>query len=940
MMSYLEILQSNLDLFSVLNTIEQSYSFLTLDKITKENLYSRAAAKVLAGKSLDVNRIYGVFKRTFNEYICEQFINGDYTILKNFLKDIDDNSIISSLSSFFYDISYTFNIDMALYILDLSKVYACIDNLYTKYKDVIPEKGIETISANSIVIALIYAYCVRNDIKLDDELYIESLNIKNKKDKGDIYNEDAVKQWFNLIPKTILTRDEEIHLAKQWKAGDNKAKEMLIKHNFKLVISIANKYKNAGVQLADLIQEGNIGLIKAVNNFDVNKGCKLSTYATWWIRDAINNCIADKQEIKIPLNVQKQIKNLNRIAEKLEIQLNRYPTVEEIAKEMKISKSEVKELQLYYQTSSNVISYDAPIGEDEKSTLLEVMEIPSKVSVVHEAENNILKEEIFDIIKEVLNQREIDIICSRYALNSSEFMTHERLGEKYDITRARVQQIEKKALIKLNKALSQIKYTDNINLSENKSDNPIINKPNKREDDIYKKLQNSSETQKEFIKKVLSAQQLDLLLKKFGENINVINSLLPAQEKLFCTKVLPFLNNLFNLHKGYYYYDSIFDYTKDELLKFSAFYKLPLRYRRVLLEVYGEDLSSSVTYKSTPSRIKTLQQTIIPKIKENNERVSLNDFENYKNIFKGDYNLNNLPVPYVLLLDQVFSTHYIEMVKEEKYNPKVELIQVINFFIKLILSSEEIKILNMKFGLENNVSFINNKVVAYTGLTEEKVNYSFYNSLSKLLISPHLKKILIYLQSNTMIENIEKKKQEIKIEEKRDLYSFFEEDDIKYLNLAIGKLNADEILFLHSIFFDGFSTKIFFKELTNDNQYILMEIIYKLQNILRYNNDINLKKVFCLSQVLYNETIFNKICVSLAPLELDIFKATILASENGTMAVDYVSCLFNMHKRDIIKIINKCLETILRELEVLSNQNTRIRALLKDNKIKVGSCNE
>lgn len=269
----------------------------------------------------------------------------------------------------------------------------------------------------------------------------------------DDISDDSVRMYLREIGKIpLLTLEEESELSKKAMAGDRKAKDRMAEANMRLVVSIAKRYSGRGLDLLDLIQEGNTGLLRAVDKFDPEKGFKFSTYATWWIRQAITRAIADQaRTIRIPVHMVETINKLMRTQRRLTQELNRDPTNEELAKEMDM---EVEKIEHIMKIKQDITSLDAGIGRDdndgEESTLGDFIEDEDTASPEESASSQLLKEQVREIL-ESLSDRERKILEMRFGLNGTKSHTLEEVGLEFAVTRERIRQIEAKALLKLRK---------------------------------------------------------------------------------------------------------------------------------------------------------------------------------------------------------------------------------------------------------------------------------------------------------------------------------------------------------------------------------------------------------------------------------------------------------------------------------------------------------
>ena len=259
--------------------------------------------------------------------------------------------------------------------------------------------------------------------------------------------DDPVRMYLKEIGRVpLLTAEEEIFLAKRMEEGDEEAQKRLAEANLRLVVSIAKRYVGRGMLFLDLIQEGNLGLIKAVEKFDYNKGYKFSTYATWWIRQAITRAIADQaRTIRIPVHMVETINKLIRVSRQLLQELGREPAPEEIAKEMEITVERVREIM---KIAQEPVSLETPIGEEEDSHLGDFIEDQDAPAPAEAASFMLLKEQLEEVL-ETLTPREEKVLRLRFGLDDGRARTREDVGQNFGVTRERIRQIEAKALRKL-----------------------------------------------------------------------------------------------------------------------------------------------------------------------------------------------------------------------------------------------------------------------------------------------------------------------------------------------------------------------------------------------------------------------------------------------------------------------------------------------------------
>ncbi len=286
-----------------------------------------------------------------------------------------------------------------------------------------------------------------DDILIDDEdndVEVEKIDLSVP---DGVSIEDPVRMYLKEIGKVpLLTAEEEIELAKRMELGDQEAKKRLAEANLRLVVSIAKRYVGRGMLFLDLIQEGNLGLIKAVEKFDYRKGYKFSTYATWWIRQAITRAIADQaRTIRIPVHMVETINKLIRVSRQLLQELGREPTPEKIAEEMNMPVDRVREI---LKISQEPVSLETPIGEEEDSHLGDFIQDDNVPVPADAAAFTLLKEQLVEVLS-TLTDREQKVLRLRFGLDDGRARTLEEVGKEFNVTRERIRQIEAKALRKL-----------------------------------------------------------------------------------------------------------------------------------------------------------------------------------------------------------------------------------------------------------------------------------------------------------------------------------------------------------------------------------------------------------------------------------------------------------------------------------------------------------
>ena len=316
--------------------------------------------------------------------------------------------------------------DLAAALKGLDLDADCLDDLYNVFN----ENNIAIVSEEDD------SESGGDKLLLDDSTLTKDLTIN-----------DPVRMYLKEIGQIkLLTLEEEAALADRIVAGDPEAKNILAEANLRLVVSIAKRYVGRGMLFLDLIQEGNIGLMKAVDKFDVTKGYKFSTYATWWIRQAITRAIADQaRTIRVPVHMVETINKLARVQRQLTLELNREPSEEELAKKMNTSVDKIREI---YKISQDPVSLETPIGEEDDSHLGDFIKDERNLSPEEFATNEMLKDEISQVLL-TLTERKEKVVRLRFGLEDGKPRTLEEVGQMFGVTRERIRQIEAKALRKL-----------------------------------------------------------------------------------------------------------------------------------------------------------------------------------------------------------------------------------------------------------------------------------------------------------------------------------------------------------------------------------------------------------------------------------------------------------------------------------------------------------
>ena len=306
------------------------------------------------------------------------------------------------------------------------------------------------------------------EVRAEDEEDGSPIDLKNDIIIDDVPDEskdmsvnDNVRMYLKEIGKiSLLSQEEEQELSKRVAAGDEKAKNILAESNLRLVVSIAKRYVGRGLLFLDLIQEGNIGLMKAVEKFDYDKGYKFSTYATWWIRQAITRALADQaRTIRVPVHMVETINKMARIERQMTLELNREPTDQELSKKMGLSVDKIAEIR---KISQDPVSLETPIGEEDDSHLGDFIQDEDSPAPHDAASYTLLREQLEEVMN-TLTPREAKVLKLRFGLEDGKARTLEEVGREFDVTRERIRQIEAKALRKLRHPSRSKKLRDYMN---------------------------------------------------------------------------------------------------------------------------------------------------------------------------------------------------------------------------------------------------------------------------------------------------------------------------------------------------------------------------------------------------------------------------------------------------------------------------------------------
>ena len=524
--------------------------------------------------------IESMIKNCSKRYIVDTLEkeNQAIKVVSNFIKKnikpqnkYQDNIIsFEKIVNFFHDFNFFPPPNLLIELIDkndtLNKILQDVveNNLEILQKYDIDSKFSDDISKNFIEL-----YCLKNniEIKKDDDIQEEDYTEFITDITNTVYTDDSVKMYLQEIHKPILTKEQEKSLALRIRNGDEKAKELFIERNLRLVIKVARKYTGHGISFLDLIQEGNLGLIKAVDKFDVTKGYKFSTYATCWIRQSIQRSLGNKsRNIRLPVHLYEKVKKYELLKKELSLKFNREPTFEELSKKMRVS---IDTIYKYERLEHDTISLNMIVGDEDS-------ELEDFISLSTESiDNQFIEENLKDVIENLLKNsnlttKEIDILKLRFGIGTNEPKTLEETGKIYGVSRERIRQIQEKALKKIRRSYNvkelaiymdnpkeaqknidryRLKYQQHslqkIKLKDRKESELKMEMQEKTKrkskDNLYEYFSDYSKPEVSKVISRLDEDELELLHKRYGDNLlePVKNDIDADEKKVIISNIIP-----------------------------------------------------------------------------------------------------------------------------------------------------------------------------------------------------------------------------------------------------------------------------------------------------------------------------------------------------------------------------------------------------------------
>ena len=751
--------------------------------------YTRYAS--LYSKELNVSfndYMESIIKKELDDSIKDGLESKDFSVIQKFIdskfsvkKIKDDFKLLGSLNSFFLRYEYMPDMEDCLKLIDENILLNnLLSDIVSKNLDKFKSKGIEEVCKDPLSVTLISSYCLKNNINID-EITVDDFEKKKDDSSDEYFGDDVVKAYLKEIGKIkLFTPEEEFIYSQLSAAGDDNARKKFIEANLRLVVSVARRYVNRGLPFIDLIQEGNLGLIKAVDKFDADIGYKFSTYATWWIRQNIIRAIHDKsRNVRIPVHLSEQTGKIIDAEERLEYELGKKPTFQQIANAVGSTEKTISSL---YYVANDTVSLNSFVGDKEETELGDFVADPHQ-STEREALDVVLQTEVRELLEHSgLSKREREILERRFGILDGKVYTLQEVGNIFDITRERVRQLESKALKKLRNSRKIMKFASYMDNPEEARNNITSYRK-----DHYQKISENSDKENE---KREQKKKTEKVVEKYPDE----KFGLCFEDKIFeVNRVIELLNNI-----------DVDEKTKELICRRLGTYDGKQYSLQELSQLYSisvsevRDMEVKVFYKLSSVEEPELIRDV------NRRRKQIERKKSREIIKESDESMKDKkPVVSIYEYFKDFSEKEIDIVLEG-------------------LTEEDLSLLYARYGndLKNPTKL--NKIDAKD---LQKLHNRVFKKMSRRLVKG-------VIDSKTgEVKNVGRKQRSLK-----SIYIYFEEYTEEQINFMLDNLSENDILLLRAKYGLDFKNPKQERAWTEEEaKYVYNSLLAKMKKILRTN---------------------------------------------------------------------------------------------------------